>query len=329
MLVLYLKNYRYRQRPIVIMLLVLIALLIGNTAINRSTVNKAYDILNSYNFYSFNYGYELSRESGLTNEVIYPDTDILFYKDCKKNCKIITSSIMKKEGNPSNYLNIVDLNVLKKSNEVIVPQNIADNYDLQIGDYIYCEYFYSNDLIQSKIVDILNFSLYDFSENAIENNVGLIILSYQEEYVKSTYCKYILLSEQSASNELSKTNCIINRTFIKANYEKDSYKMLIVPSLLTLTFFMIVGFIYILFSKKTTSDLKILVSKGLKMKLAKLWHILESLAIFLVPSFGVCLVSGLIFSTMNSIFIWMNGIVLLFVYSTIFLIQQIRFGNRR
>lgn len=329
MIRLYIKNYRYRLGPVISMLLVLLALLFFNTLVNSKNITKANDIFDSYKSYAFNYGYILSSKSNLDNEALYPDTDILFYKDEQKKNKIVASSIMQESAQSGNYFNIFDFNAFSHEDEAILPYNVAMENDIKVGDIIYCDYSFTNDLIPTKVILITSLSAYDFSDNAVENDVGIIALSYKNNYANTTNCNYVLLSENSAIENLSKNSVPIKTTFSKITFQKNSKEIIIVPSIINLIVLAIVGALYLIFSKKTTKDLKALINKGLQMSVAKAVLILESLVLYALPASITELLCNGIFLIDYKLYILLYFLSLLLTYIIVICILLIRLGHRR
>ena len=310
----YIKNYKHRTGPIVLVLLVLAILLIFSTWIFNDKVAKFYCIRDSYDNYTFNYGYIVSQETGIENEVIYADTDISFYKDVYKNNKIVASSIMETQNTNENYCNIFNFSSISSYNDLIIPRNIANKYDLKIGDIIYCEYSYTSELISSVVIDITDGDAYDFAENSVKNDVGLIAIGNNSRYVNSAIHNFVILSETSMTEKLGDFSGMIKGVFGKSRFEPNLFEYLIVPIIINLLIMFVGTILYVIFVKnKTCKDLKILINKGITTNQAIKFGFLETTVCFFVPTVSFFILVNMIFSTNTIEWISINSCSILVI----------------
>ena len=281
----YIKNYKHRTGPIVLVLLVLAILFALSNWIFNDNIKKFYCTKNSYENYTFNYGYIISEKTSTENEVIYTDTDIIFYKDEHKKTKIVASSIMETKNTNENYCNIFDFSSVSSHNEVIIPRNIAEKYDLKIGDTIYCEFSYTSELISSVVINITNGDVYDFAENSVKNDVGLIAIGNNSQYVNSTIHDFVILSETSVTEKLGDFSGVIKEVFGKSRFAPNLFVHLVVPIIINLLTMLVGTILYAIFVRnKTCKDLKILINKGITTNQAIKFGFLETTVCFFVPT---------------------------------------------
>ena len=283
MLFRYIKNYRFRFLPILLYLLVLFSscFILGFTS--TQNVQKALGIIDSYNDVSFKYGYVLNYSIEQSEyEYIYSDTDILFYTSESKEQKLVISSIMVKETCEQELCLHFDLKKIDDCHQVIVPSNVANKYKLTIGDHLYCEYSYVETLVETTIVDISK-PTYDFDKRAVSNDVGLVCIGYNTQYVKNTKCKYVILSNYSQANLISNYPQILKETFGVNDFILTSLKYLVTPSLLFLLSSIALLLAYHLFiGKKTLFDLMLLHAKGLTKQSIRLFAFAELFIFFVL-----------------------------------------------
>ena len=281
----YLKNYRFRVKNILRVLLIEACLIVPALFFESTTLAKAFQVESDYCSYSYNFGYELNYETGLPGELIYPQGSINFYKDEYQTQPIIANSVMRKETLKidSSY-DYSLLAKLEKSSDIIVPSNIASKYNLKNGDYLFALYPYSNTPVEMRIICVIK-SLYDFSDNAYTNNLGLVIVGYDPLFASLTNHDFVLLSSKSESKSLSDFPQAIRSTFNKQQTLDEAHKSLEFPFLLNVFLSISAIFLfYVLLNKKTISDTKLLFKYNPNKKLMLLMVNVECLCFLCLPS---------------------------------------------
>lgn len=287
----YIKNYKYRIGPIAIYLLALISILVASTTLLSRNLIKSSMVESSYSSVKYNYGYELNYSCESALELIYPDTDIVFYTSSNKSTRIVSTSVMENRDGIQESMMQFDFSKIKASNEVIIPINISQKYSLKVGDTIFCEYPFSTSLFELKIVDISPVA-YDFASNSIDNEVGIMGIGYCSEYTSNSNCKYILLSEASQTDLIGNYPQILKRTFNADQFKKSGEKLLLAPIGIYAISFATLLFLYFVFvGKNTLLGLVILRKRGLTFFKIRLFSIAEWGFLFLVPIiiFWICI----------------------------------------
>lgn len=287
----YFKNYRFRVGSIAVHLLILVSALLASFLLCARTITKSHGILSSYRSVSFEYGYVLNYAFSDSDVLIYPDTDISFFVDENETNKITACSVMKPKYESQSDLTPFDFSKLPDCRNVIVPANIAKKYDLSVGDSLFCSVPYSDTSLETKIVDICS-DCYDFSENAIENDVGLLALGYDEEFVSSVKTKYLLLSEERRSADLSPYPQILQKTFTKGNFLLKGKKLLVFPLVVYFSAFLISNLsFWLTIGKRTLYEMPQLYKLGTRKTVIRLIPIIEALIFLGVPFFLLLFVS--------------------------------------
>lgn len=295
----YFKNYRYRLGPIALYLLVLISMIVLFVCLSKTNFVKAISIQHSYNSSSFRYGYVLNYSIGDCSEVIYSDADIVFYKDSQRHYKLVATSIMEPENSCDKKIGPYNFSLIETYQEAIIPRNVAVLYDLQVGDEIFCEYSYTTELISTKIVEICN-DFYDLNSNSIQNDVGMIALGFNPNYVNNTICKYVILSAESKTAEIAEFPQLLSGTFNKIDFINKAQKIIIIPiAILVLIIVFLYALYLVMIGRRTVHDLKILFYNGLTRSSFRFALIIEGIILYLIPSISVCLIMFGIFEVIE------------------------------
>lgn len=215
----YIKGIIQRRETLLTAVLVSVLSVACCFCLFHGKLNKVCGQLETYDSADYSIVYLLNYGSRLENECIYTDMDIAFYKDSHKKERIVGSGIMKQEGVPCN---LAYLSPVEKLNfgEICVTRNIADRYNLVVGDIVFSESSYSPDLIELQVKEIAG-TEFDYSNPNIDNNVGVVFLGFDETYFANTKCRFILFAEDSKADELSAFPQILNRVINKSeNGEK-------------------------------------------------------------------------------------------------------------
>ena len=184
-------------------------------------VNKAKRIssqLRSYSLSKYSHIYKLNYPLGIDDEYTYADANIFIYVDENRTTRIPTVVLMQ-NSNSSYSTSILGYSNTLRTDEIVVARNIADEYHLSVGDKIYALYPYSNEIVVLTLVALSDIN-YDFENPDIDNNIGISILGFNEQYAINTVNKSLCFSSESLITEISDHPQILDSIFNKAsNYE--------------------------------------------------------------------------------------------------------------
>lgn len=188
----------------------------------RGKLNKVSGQLNSYESADYMTIYVLNYGERLNNECLYPDSDVQIFRDREKASRLTVSCVMCEDKTLYNLGYLSTLSGLNPG-EISVSKNVADSYDLKIGDYVYAEYSYSSTMMPLLVADITK-TEYDYMNPYIDNNIGVVFLGYDHIYSDNTKSKYIVFAQRSKTEELSKFPQIINTVISKSENKKAVIK---------------------------------------------------------------------------------------------------------
>ena len=257
-------------------------------------LNKVGGQLNSYGSADYSIIYILNYGEGFNNECLYPDTDIQFYHDAEKSRRLTISSIMREEGGSYDLGYLGSLACLNPG-EVCISQNVADRYELGIGDTVFAEYSYSQELVPMRIADIIQ-TEFDYVHPSTDNDIGVVFLGFNEKYAASTNGKYLLFAEESKAEELAVfpqiINGVINKTTNISSVSSQGTAALIFEALF---FVASVILAQIVFFSKSRALLYRCYIKGMKRFLLPVIPLIERLVFCLLPCIVVqCLTTSAI-----------------------------------
>ena len=290
----YLNCYRYRLQQIVISVIATAFVIIICGVLFGGRLKKISNQLFNYSNADYNILYTLNYDAMLNNTCVYPDTDILVYLDNSKTKRIAASLVMKKP--EAQY----DLNYLQKLNtigkdQVLLPSNLREKYNLNVGDTVYIEYPYKSELCAVTIGSITNYE-YDYCNPNIANDIGVAFIDADNGYIENTNCKYILFSKSSQADTLADYPQIINDIVNKGTNQSKVFKQG-VPALV-FSILLSIGSIVIsnivLFSK-SLGIFKRLYLKGAKRKSLVAISFGEKIVLSIIPLIiSECLMSLII-----------------------------------
>lgn len=197
----YLKGYVQRVAAIITVIAVILASSLLSYGLFHKKLNSVSGQLNSYNSADYSIIYILDYGEAFNNECLYPDTDVQFYRDADKSHRLTVSSIMREEGVSYNLAYLAPLSQLLPG-EMCIPQNIADAYELSVGDTIYAEYPYSVTPEPVTVSAIMR-TEYDYEHPVLDNDIGVVFLGFNEKHAVNTNGKFVLFAEESRAEELS------------------------------------------------------------------------------------------------------------------------------
>ena len=214
----YVKSYKSRIYGILISVLsVFVAVLICSLLFGNKA-NSISSQLKSYSVSRYSYIYKLNYPLGTDDEYIYVDTNIFIYADSYQKTRIPTIVLMQNDNCSYNESSLGYSDIIR-SDEVVLARNIADEYHLSVGDKIYAKYPYSNEVVSLTIVALSDVN-YDFENPDIDNNIGITILGFNEQYAKNSENKSLCFSSISLNKEISNHPQILDTIYYKtSNYE--------------------------------------------------------------------------------------------------------------
>ncbi len=213
----YIRAYRNRIGQLVLTVLVTIALLLVGCLLVHGNAKKVSKQLDAYRNSDFSQIYVLNYSSSLENECIFVDADVSLFKDQNQANRLSVSAIMKAPDTSYTLKMLADVSGLQKD-EILLSENVAEDYGLQLGDTVYAAFSYQSEMLVYRVAGIVDFNL-DYCNPSIGNNIGLVYLGYNEDYQQRTDCKYLLFAEQSKADELSEKAQIIHSIINKTENE--------------------------------------------------------------------------------------------------------------
>lgn len=210
----YVKSYRNRIGGILISLLsVLVAVLVSSLLFGNK-VNRISSQLKSYSTSDYNYIYKLNYPLGVDDEYIYVDTNIFLYIDSNLNDRVPASVLMQNED--SQYTeSFLGHSKILLPNEIVLSENIAEKYNISIGDHIYGLYPYTSEAADLVVVAI-SATNYDFERPDVDNEIGIVIIGYNDVYSLNFENKTICFSDVSLSSSVSEHPQILDSIFSKS-----------------------------------------------------------------------------------------------------------------
>ena len=210
----YVKGYTQRAMAIVTTIAIILLSSLLCYGLFHKKLYRVAGQLNSYNSADYSIIYILNYGEWFDNECLYPDTDIQIYLDANKTRRMTVSSVMRNEKVTYDLTYLAPLSGLV-ADEMCISENVADTYNLDVGDTLYVEYPYSVTPEQTIISDIMQ-AEYDYVNPIIDNNVGVVFLGFNEKYAASTKGNSVLFAEKSRADELSAFPQIINSVINKS-----------------------------------------------------------------------------------------------------------------
>ncbi len=326
----YVKSYKSRLLGILISILsILIAMLICSLMFGKK-INRISSQLESYSISQYSYIYKLNYPLGRDDEYIYADTIISVFLDEHQTKRIPTVVLMQNEEFA------YDTSMLGYSNElcfdeVVIAQNIADDFCISVGDKLYALYPYANEIVSLTVVAIADVN-YDFENPDVDNKIGIAILGYNEQYDINSENKSLCFSNESLSADISEHPQILDSIFSKnSNYEYVFIQGLhiLVIEVIMLIAALVVSEIF--FYRYSYSILRRMYLKGLPKKYLKIIPFIEHLVMTVVPTLIAIMVRAC-FIPVNSGYIAVLcaiDIVIAIIYSFLFGFQPFRKSSYR
>ena len=278
----YVKGYIQRAAAIVTAIAVILTSSLLCYGLFHEKLNKVSGQLNSYSSADYSIIYILNYGEAFNNECLYPDTDVQFYRDTDKSHRLTVSSIMREEGASYNLEYLAPLSHLKPG-EMCIPQNVANTYELRVGDTLYAEYSYSV-TTEPVVVSAIMQTEYDYDHPVLDNDIGVVFLGFNEKYAVNTNGKFILFAEKSKAEELSIFPQIIKNVINKSECIKtvssQGTAVLIFEALFAIASVILT---HMIFSSKSYLPLYRCYLKGMKRLFLIAVPFMERLTICLLP----------------------------------------------
>lgn len=204
----YIKNYRYRVPEIVLTVLLSFLAVMLSSLLFKNKLNELSNQLERYQSSEYSSAYILNYGISANNEWIYADTDIQLFLKEDGTERLAVSCLMPQDEVQYSLEEQKEVSKVK-TGEVILSRNVAAKYNLVVGDAVYVQYPYTTRLFQMR-VSAISGTEYDFENPSISNDIGIVYIGFDEEYVNSTNCKYLLFAKESMVDVLSQYPQIIS-----------------------------------------------------------------------------------------------------------------------
>lgn len=278
----YYGTYKYRISEILIAILSMILALVLCSILFGKRINSISSQLETLSESDYNYIYVLNYPIMLDNEYIYPDTGIMLYSDSGQT-KRIASTILMQEMGQSYDEHILSCDRCLGESEISISQNIADAYGLNVGMIIYAQYPHVIDPVEMTIVSIMDVN-YDFENPDVDNDIGVAVVGYNENYCNSTINKALCFSRESLSSEISDYQQVLDSIISKSDNQKyvvlQSRIVFVVEVILVISAIIIAE---VSFFSNSTVRLKRLFLKGISKKQLIMVPFVEHFLFMLVP----------------------------------------------
>ena len=278
----YVKEY-IRRVPMI--LIAVAAVLVSSLlcyGLFHEKLNKVSGQLYSYDSADYSIIYILNYGEAFSNECLFPDTDIQFYRDADRSQRLTVSSVMREEGVLYDLKYLDSLSELNPG-EVCISRNVAEKYRIGIGETLFAEYSYSPIPVPVTVTAIIQ-TEFDYAHPATDNDIGVVFLGYNKDYVVSTNSKYILFSEKTKADELAAYPQIINEVINKSTSKGVVYSQglaaLIIGALLSVASVIVSQMVF--FSKSKVLLYRCYL-KGMKRLLLPVVPLFERLVFCLLP----------------------------------------------
>ena len=280
----YLRVYSQRVKSILLALTLLIASLLICYILFHEKVSKVSSQLKTYNDADYNYIYVLNYDTGLNNECIYSDSDLQFYLDESGSQRLSVSSLMREDNVLYDLDYLTFLNDLNTA-EVCLSKNVANKYNLLVGDTLFVEFTYSSTLVPMSVARIID-AEYDFKNPLIDNDIGVVFVGTDVTYKENTKTKYALFAREKMGNVLSDypqvlSDEIINKRANEESVSKQGLPAIIISVLLTIIAVYLSNYYFFSRSRKILFRLFL---KGMNSKLQVLIPFLEKTVFTFLPA---------------------------------------------
>lgn len=278
----YFKGYGSRIKPIIAVIVICVLSLLVPFALFHGKAENISGQLETYQYSDYEKQYILNYDIPLENECLYPDSDLLVFKDNKKESRLTISTIMAKQGSRYSLEYLKVLNSLN-TDEIAISENIAQSYDLEVGDLLFVEYPYSSELRTVTIKAILSID-FDYLNPNVSNNIGIAFIGNDQTYQSSIQSKAILYTNDSKADELSKYPQAINSIIEKTANQKKVFSQGLTVFLYEIAFVVLsIVLSQLVLYSKSQRMLKRCYFKGMAKKGLIFVPLLEKIVFGLIP----------------------------------------------
>lgn len=279
----YFKSYAQRKQKIVISVLIVVIMPLISFLIFHNKLKLISDQIENYHNCEYTIQYILNYSTDIENECIFPDTDIQIFKDLERSERLGISSIMKKEGISYNMKCLSCVGKLQK-NEICISKSVSEEYEIGIGDTVFCEVPYYVGLQTYKIVDVVDTD-FDYTNPNIDNKIGIVYIGYDSDYENHSKTKYLLYSADSKAEQLSGFSQVIDKIINKSTNEynvvEQSITMYVITLILVIISMVITNIVIFKDSRKYLFRCYL---KGIQRKDCILIPLMEKIIILVFPS---------------------------------------------
>lgn len=278
----YVSSYKYRIRGILIAIISIIIAVLLCSILFGQKADRIGSQLRSYSMSEYSYIYKLNYPLKIHDEYIYADTNIFLYTDVTETKRV--SAIVLMQDSDCQYSSaMLDYSGNLAENEVVVSRNIADKYSFSPGDIIYVLYPYSITPIEAVVRDICATN-YDFENPDVDNDIGIVILGYNEQYDANTENKYICFSEESLSSEISQHTQMLDAIINKTSNSREVFDQglyILFLGIILIAGALVISELY--FYKQSAQILKRHYLKGMPIRFLTIIPLLEHIVFSICP----------------------------------------------
>ena len=318
----YVKSYKSRVCGVLISVLsIVLAVLIWSLMFGNKT-KRINSQLSSYSRSGYSFIYKLNYPLGVDDEYIYADSNIFVYADDNRTTRIPAVVLMQNTSSSYDASTLGFSNTLR-SDQIVLARNIADEYHLIVGDRIYALYPYSNELVSLTLVAITDVN-YDFENPDVDNNIGIAILGFNEQYSTNSENKSICFSSESLSKEISNHPQILDSIYNKASnngyvFSQGLY-MLILEAVMIIAAVAASEFFFYRYSHKI---LRRMYLKGMTRNNLKAIPFFEHIVMTVIPMLITIIARSIYIPIISSyaVALYVIDVAITVVYSLIFGLQ--------
>lgn len=288
----YFKGYGARIKPLIAVIVICVLSLLIPFALFHGKTENISGQLETYQNTDYEKLYILNYDIPLENECLYADSDLMVFKDNEKKSRLTVSTVMAKQNSSYSLDCLAELNDLG-SDEILVSRNVAQKYKIVIGDTLFVEFPYSEELKSIKVKGIIKTD-FDYQNPNISNDVGIVFIGNDETYQSAIQCKSIVYASSVLTDRLSQYPQVINSIVEKQNNMQKVFIQGIVAMIFEIVFAMIAIILSrIIFFSKSQKILKRCFFKGASKSTIVTIPLLEKIIFGLIPA---SIVQAIIFS---------------------------------
>ncbi len=321
----YVRSYRSRICGVLVSILSIFVAVLICSLLFGNKINRISSQLKSYSDSQYSYIYELNYPLGVDDEYIYADTNIFIYADSHQKTRIPTIVLMQNEKGSYSESSLGYSGTIR-SDEVVLARNIADELHLSVGDKIFAQYPYSNDLVSLTLVSLSDVN-YDFENPDVDNKIGVTVIGFNEQYVKSSENKSLCFSRLSLSKDISEHPQILDSIYHKAsNYEyvfSQGLHILVIEMIVIIAAIIVSEYF---FYRNSHSILRRLYLKGMSSANIIAIPLIEHIVLTVIPTLIAIIVRAHFIPVISNYVRYLCGLdmILTVAYSLIFGLQPFK-----